>query len=59
MSTSIPAGIGTCLISQLLLVSLLFCSLILVLGGMVFFIPVFGIEKIPRYPVFHSILAVN
>jgi len=28
----------------------------LVLGGMAFFIPVFGI---PQYPVFHSILAVN
>ena len=30
-----------------------------VLGGMAFFIPVFGIENIPRYPVFHGILAVN
>ena len=33
--------------------------LIIVLGGMAIFIPVFGIEKIPRYPVFHGILAVN
>ena len=29
------------------------------LGGMALFIPLFGIEKIPRYPVFHSFLAVN
>jgi len=33
--------------------------LTLVLGGMAFFILVFGIENIPRYPVFHGILAVN
>ena len=32
---------------------------VLVLGSMAFFIWVFGIEKIPRYSVFHSILAVN
>jgi len=30
-----------------------------VLGSMAFFIPVIGIEKIPRYPVFHDILAVH
>jgi len=31
----------------------------LVLGGMAFFIPVFGIEKIPWYLLFHGILAVT
>jgi len=30
-----------------------------VLGGMAFSIPVFSIEKILQYPVFHGILAVN
>jgi len=31
----------------------------IVLGSMAFFIPVYSIEKIPRYLVFHGILAVN
>ena len=31
----------------------------LVLGGMAFFILVFGIEKTPRYPVFQGILAFH
>jgi len=33
--------------------------LIVVLDSVAFFIPVIGIEKIPRYSVFHGILAVH
>jgi len=46
--------VGTLL--RMALVNLLFP---VVLGSMAFFIAVFGIEKIPWYPVLHGILVVN